>query len=238
MGVNERESPALECRQLSKIYGSVRALDEVDLSIGRGRIVGLLGPNGSGKTTLIKMAAGLLTPSAGELLVCGKAPGRETKKIVSYLPERTYLNDWMRVEDVLSLFSDFYQDFDLQKAREMLYRLEISHLDRLKTMSKGTKEKVQLILVMSRNADLYILDEPIAGVDPAARDYILRTIVNNYNPAASVLISTHLIGDIEQVLDEVIFMRYGYLVLYNSADNIRQQHGKSVDAYFREVFAC
>ena len=238
MEVNERESPALECRQLSKIYGSVRALDEVDLSIGRGRIVGLLGPNGSGKTTLIKMAAGLLTPSAGELLVCGKAPGRETKKIVSYLPERTYLNDWMRVEDVLSLFSDFYQDFDLQKAREMLYRLEISHLDRLKTMSKGTKEKVQLILVMSRQADLYLLDEPIGGVDPAARDFILGTIIGNYSENATVLISTHLISDVERVLDDVIFLAYGKVGMTAAVDDIRENQGKSVDELFREVYRC
>lgn len=238
MEVNERESPVLECRQLSKIYGSVRALDEVDLSIGRGRIVGLLGPNGSGKTTLIKMAAGLLTPSAGELLVCGKAPGRETKKIVSYLPERTYLNDWMRVEDVLSLFSDFYQDFDLQKAREMLYRLEISHLDRLKTMSKGTKEKVQLILVMSRQADLYLLDEPIGGVDPAARDFILGTIIGNYSENATVLISTHLISDVERVLDDVIFLAYGKVGMTAAVDDIRENQGKSVDELFREVYRC
>lgn len=238
MGVNERESPALECRQLSKIYGSVRALDEVDLSIGRGRIVGLLGPNGSGKTTLIKMAAGLLTPSAGELLVCGKAPGRETKKIVSYLPERTYLNDWMRVEDVLSLFSDFYQDFDLQKAREMLYRLEISHLDRLKTMSKGTKEKVQLILVMSRQADLYLLDEPIGGVDPAARDFILSAIIGNYREDATVLLSTHLIRDVEQVLDDVVFLGYGKLDLCAPAEQLREERGRSLDELFRELYKC
>ena len=238
MGVNERESPALECRQLSKIYGSVRALDEVDLSIGRGRIVGLLGPNGSGKTTLIKTAAGLLTPSAGELLVCGKAPGRETKKIVSYLPERTYLNDWMRVEDVLSLFSDFYQDFDLQKAREMLYRLEISHLDRLKTMSKGTKEKVQLILVMSRQADLYLLDEPIGGVDPAARDFILSAIIGNYREDATVLLSTHLIRDVEQVLDDVVFLGYGKLGLCAPAEQLREERGRSLDELFRELYKC
>lgn len=234
----DREIPALECRQLSKIYGSVRALDTVDLTVERGRIVGLLGPNGSGKTTLIKTAAGLLTPSAGELLVGGRKPGIETKQAVSYLPERTYLSDWMRVEDALSLFSDFYRDFDLEKAREMLCRLEIHPLDRLKTMSKGAKEKVQLILVMSRRADLYLLDEPIGGVDPAAREFILGTIIGNYREDATVLISTHLIRDVEQLLDDVVFLGYGKVGLCAPAEQLREERGKSLDELFRELYRC
>lgn len=240
MGINQEktENPVLECRQLSKIYGAVRALDEVNLTIGQGKIVGLLGPNGSGKTTLIKTAAGLLTPSAGELLVDGKIPGRETKGIVSYLPERTYLSDWMKVEDVLCLFSDFYPDFDYQKALEMLCRLEISRVDRLKTMSKGTKEKVQLILVMSRKAKLYLLDEPIGGVDPAARDFILSTIIGNYSEDATVLISTHLIRDVEQVLDDVVFLAYGKVGLCAPAEELREEKGKSLDELFREMYRC
>ena len=228
----------LQCNNLTKHYGKAPALEQVNLTVEPGRIVGLLGPNGSGKTTLIKLANGLLTPSEGEILICGAAPGRTTHSLVSYLPERTCIPTWMSARQLLDFYGDFYPDFRRDAAEEMLQHLDISPVQRVKQMSKGTREKVQLIMVMSRAAKLYIMDEPIAGVDPAARDYILRTIVNNYNPSASVLISTHLIGDIEQVLDEVIFMRYGYLVLYNSADNIRQQHGKSVDAYFREVFAC
>lgn len=231
-------SAILECRSLTKQFGYRPALKGVNLSVERGRIVGLLGPNGSGKSTLIKLANGLITPTSGEILIDGKAPGVETRKIVSYLPDKNYLNDWMRVSDIIGYFSDFYQNFDANRARDMLRRLDIDESQRLKSLSKGTKEKVQLILVMSRSADLYILDEPIAGVDPAARDYILRTIINNYNPDATVLISTHLIGDIEQVLDEVIFMKYGHLALYTSVDNIREKYGKSVDAYFREVFSC
>lgn len=234
----DREIPALECRQLSKIYGSVRALDTVDLTVERGRIVGLLGPNGSGKTTLIKTAAGLLTPSAGELLVGGRKPGIETKQAVSYLPERTYLSDWMRVEDALCLFSDFYRDFDLEKAREMLCRLEIHPLDRLRTMSKGTREKVQLILVMSRRADLYLLDEPIGGVDPAAREFILGAIIAGYREDATVLISTHLIRDVEQLLDDVVFLGYGKVGLCAPAEQLREERGKSLDELFRELYRC
>ena len=184
------------------------------------------------------MMNGLLTPTQGSIRINGESVGVGTKAQVSYLPDRTYLSGNDRISDVLEYFCDFYPDFSLEKSREMLKTLGIDPSARMRTLSKGTREKVQLILVMSRKAKLYILDEPIAGVDPAARDYILRTIINNYNPEASVLISTHLIGDIEQVLDEVIFMRYGYLVLYTSVDNIRQEQGKSVDAYFREVFAC
>ena len=202
-------APVLECRRLSKIYGAVRALDEVDLCVQRGRIVGLLGPNGSGKTTLIKTAAGLLTPSAGELRINGQRPGIASKAAVSYLPERTYLSSWMKVADIIAMFRDFYSDFDTAKAGEMLSRLNIDPNDRLRTMSKGTKEKVQLILVMSRQADLYLLDEPIGGVDPAARDFILGTIIGNYSENATVLISTHLISDVERVLDDVIFLAYG-----------------------------
>ncbi len=231
-------APVLECRRLSKIYGAVRALDEVDLCVQRGRIVGLLGPNGSGKTTLIKTAAGLLTPSAGEIRINGQRPGVASKLAVSYLPERTYLNDWMKVADILAMFRDFYSNFDSAKAAEMLARLSINPGDRLKTMSKGTKEKVQLILVMSRQADLYLLDEPIGGVDPAARDFILGTIIGNYREDATVLISTHLISDVERVLDEVIFLGYGKVGMTAAVDDIRENQGKSVDELFREVYKC
>ena len=231
-------APVLECRRLSKIYGAVRALDEVDLCVQRGRIVGLLGPNGSGKTTLIKTAAGLLTPSAGELRINGQRPGVASKLAVSYLPERTYLNDWMKVADILAMFRDFYSNFDTAKAAEMLARLSINPGDRLKTMSKGTKEKVQLILVMSRQADLYLLDEPIGGVDPAARDFILGTIIGNYREDATVLISTHLISDVERVLDEAVFLGYGKVGMTAAVDDIRENQGKSVDELFREVYKC
>lgn len=224
---------------LTKSYDSKNvAVNNITLTLPKGKIVGLLGPNGSGKTTLIKMMNGLLTPDQGSIKINGKYVGVETKAHVAYLPDRTCLPGGQKISQILDYFSDFYEDFSKEKALEMLQSLNIDPSVRLKTLSKGNKEKVQLILVMSRQADLYILDEPIAGVDPAARDYILRTIINNYNPEATVIISTHLIGDIEQVLDEVIFMRYGHLVLYTSVDNIREQHGKSVDAYFREVFVC
>ena len=224
---------------LTKAYDAKNiAVNNITLSLPKGSIIGLLGPNGSGKTTLIKMLNGLLTPTSGSIKINGRYVGPETKARVAYLPDRTYLAGGQNIKDILNYFEDFYSDFSKEKAMEMLQSLNIDPNTKMKTLSKGTKEKVQLILVMSRNADLYILDEPIAGVDPAARDYILRTIVNNYNPEATVLISTHLISDVEQVLDEVVFMRYGQLVLYTSVDNIREQHGKSVDAYFREVFAC
>lgn len=228
----------LECKALTKRFGSKTALSEVDLTLERGQIIGLLGPNGSGKTTMIKLASGLLTPTSGEILISGTNPGIETKKIVSYLPERTYLNDWMRVSDIICFFKDFYSNFNADKAFEMLKRLDINPQDRLKTMSKGTKEKVQLILVMSREAELYLLDEPIGGVDPAARDYILNTIISNYNENATVVISTHLIADIEQVLDHVVFISSGKIALSLSVDEIREEQGKSVDALFREVFKC
>ena len=224
---------------LTKAYNANSvAVDNISLKLPKGKIIGLLGPNGSGKTTLIKMMNGLLTPTAGTIKINGKKVGVATKARVAYLPDRTYLAGNQKVADILDYFADFYADFSKEKALEMLKSLDIDPSKKMKSLSKGTKEKVQLILVMSRSADLYILDEPIAGVDPAARDYILRTIINNYNPEATVLISTHLIEDVEQVLDEVIFMRYGKLVLYSSVDLIREKHGKSVDAYFREVFAC
>lgn len=229
----------IEIKGLTKSYDARNiAVNNISLTLPRGRIIGLLGPNGSGKTTLIKMLNGLLTPTAGTIRIGGQEVGPETKAHVAYLPDRTYLSGSQRITDILDYFGDFYADFSREKAMTMLANLGIDPAAKMKTLSKGTKEKVQLILVMSRNADLYVLDEPIAGVDPAARDYILKTIVGNYNPEATVLISTHLIGDIEQVLDEVIFMRYGQLVLYTSVDNIREKQGKSVDAYFREVFAC
>ena len=230
----------VEIRNLTKKYeqGSVPAINNLTLDLPRGRIIGLLGPNGSGKTTLIKILNGLLTPTSGTVKIAGKEVGIETKKHVAYLPDRTYLNGGQKISDILKYFKDFYEDFDVDRAREMLKNLEINPERKMQALSKGTKEKVQLILVMSRRADLYVLDEPIAGVDPAARDYILRTIINNYNPNATILISTHLISDIEQVLDEVVFVRYGQILLYTSVDNIRQRYNKSVDAYFREVFAC
>ena len=224
---------------LTKSYDKKNvAVNNITLTLPKGKIIGLLGPNGSGKTTLIKMLNGLLTPTQGSIKINGQYVGVDTKAQVAYLPDRTYLSGGQKISEILDFFSDFYADFSKEKAIEMLQSLNIDPSVKLKTLSKGNKEKVQLILVMSRQASLYILDEPIAGVDPAARDYILRTIINNYNPDATVIISTHLIGDIEQVLDEVIFMRYEHLVLYTSVDNIREQHGKSVDAYFREVFAC
>ena len=226
----------VEIVNLTKKYGANVAVNNLTVSLPKGKIIGLLGPNGSGKTTLIKMLNGLLTPTEGTIMIDGNCVGPVTKSKVAYLPDRTYLNQTIR--EILDFFQDFYTDFSRERAEEMLKSLGIDPAVKMRTLSKGTKEKVQLILVMSRNASLYILDEPIAGVDPAARDYILRTIINNYNPEATVLISTHLIEDVEQVLDEVIFMRYGQLVLYTSVDNIREEKGKSVDAYFREVFAC
>lgn len=231
-------SVLLQCKDLVKKYGKFVALDGLDLEVESGQIVGLLGPNGSGKTTLIKIANGLLTTTSGEITIKGNKIGKETKKIVSYLPERTYLNNWMKVKDMIAYFEDFYKDFDSEKAYDMLEKLGINKNDKLKTMSKGTKEKVQLILVMSRNADMYFLDEPIGGVDPAARDYILNTIITNYNPQASVIISTHLISDIESVLDDVVMIRNGKLVMHKKVDEIREEYGKSVDEVFREVFKC
>ena len=230
--------PILQCTGLCKRYGNKTALDNVTLALERGRIVGLLGPNGSGKSTLIKLANGLLTPTAGEIRIAGNLPGAETHAKVSYLPERTYLSDWMTADDLLKFFATFYEDFNLDKAAQMLTHLGIQPKDSLKTMSKGTKEKIQLVVVMSREADLYLLDEPIGGVDPAARDYILNTILTNDNENSTVVISTHLISDIEKVLDDVIFLNRGQITLHKSVDDIRSEYGKSVDALFREVFAC
>ena len=227
-----------ECKSLCKCYGNVQALDNVSFAVEPGRVVGLLGPNGSGKTTLIKLANGLLTPTGGELLINGQKPGKATRAQVSYLPDRPCLPEWMSAEKLLNMFADFYADFQRDKAQEMLEKLGIDPKQKIKQMSKGTREKVQLILVMSRKAELYLLDEPIGGVDPATRDYILETIIRNYNPSASVVISTHLIADVEQVLDDVIFINHGQIVLRSSVDDIREQQGKSVDAYFREVFRC
>ena len=214
--------PILQCTGLCKSYGKKDALRDVTFALERGRIVGLLGPNGSGKSTLIKLANGLLTPTAGEIRIAGNLPGPITHAQVSYLPERTYLSDWMTADDLLKFFSNFYEDFNLDKAADMLTRLGISPKDSLKTMSKGTKEKIQLVVVMSREADLYLLDETIGGVDPAARDYILNTILTNYNENSTVVISTHLISDIEKVLDDVIFLNQGQSTLHKTVDDIRE----------------
>ena len=228
----------LECKNLTKQYGHVTALEDVNFSIEPGRIVGLLGPNGSGKTTLIKLANGLLTPCEGEIRVCGLVPGKESHACVSYLPERTAIPTWMSVTQLLDFYQDFYADFRRDAAEEMLAHLNIPPKQRIKQMSKGTREKVQLIMVMSRAAKLYLLDEPIGGVDPATRDYILSTIIGNYNPDAAVVISTHLIADVEKVLDDVVFINQGRIMLQASVDQIREEKGMSVDALFREVFKC
>ena len=232
-------NPILECFGLTKSYNNMyHALDNLNLTLERGQIIGLLGPNGSGKTTFIKLINDVLVPTKGEILINGMAPGEKTKKIISYLPERTYLDEMMKVNEIITYFSDFYDNFSSERAYQMLSDLQIDTNVRLRTLSKGTKEKVQLILVMSRDADLYILDEPIGGVDPAARDYILNTILNNYNENAALLISTHLIRDIENILDRVLFIKQGQLVLNAAVDEIRTEQGKYVDALFREVFKC
>lgn len=231
-------SSILQCNHLSKDFGHTLALNNLNLSLESGRIVGLLGPNGSGKTTLLKLANGLLQPTSGEILLDDLAPGVESKAIVSYLPDANYLPAWMRVDGLLQMFQDFYTDFQIERAREMLEQLDIQGRDRLKTLSKGNKEKVQLILAMSRNAKIYLLDEPIGGVDPAARDYILNTIIRNYSEDALVVISTHLIADIERVLDEAVFINQGNLLFHRTVDEIRETEHKSVDELFREVFRC
>ena len=223
----------IECRDVYKSYGLRPALRGVDLAVGPGRIVGLLGPNGSGKTTLL---GGLLQPTTGTLAVNGEPIGPSTKAVVSYLPDRMYFADWMKAVDLFDLFRDFYTDFEYEKAIDMCRSLGVEPRDRLKSMSKGTKEKVQLVLVMARTARLYLLDEPIAGVDPAARDFILRTILTNYNEEGTVLISTHLISDVERVLDEAVFLKEGKIMLHETVDAIREKEGKSVDALFREIF--
>ena len=229
-------SEILRCEQVTKRYGNTVALDEVSFVLEGGKIVGLLGPNGSGKTTLIKLINGLLTPEGGKLTVCGQTPGTETKKLVSYLPDNIYLNSWMTAQQIVDYFKDFYEDFRPELALEMMERLGISPKSRLKTLSKGNKEKVCLILTMSRNAKLYVLDEPIAGVDPAARDYVISTILAAHNPDSVVLISTHLIADIEGILDEVLFVQNGKLVLHKATSEICSEEGATVDGLFREVF--
>ena len=226
----------VECLDLTKNFSGKKALDAVNLQIGRGKIIGLLGPNGSGKTTLIKILNGLLEPTFGSVLIDGEKPGPYTKSIVSYLPDRTYFADWMKVRDIFDMFCDFYKDFDRSKAEEMCGLLNIGTEEKIKNMSKGTKEKVQLILVMSRKAQLYLLDEPIAGVDPAARDYILTTIINHYNEEGTVVISTHLIADIERVLDEVVFLKNGRVVRHEAVDDIKEKEGKSIDDVFKDTF--
>lgn len=228
----------VEIKDLNKSYGNKEVIKNMNLNIPKGKVVGLLGPNGSGKSTLIKLINGLLHENSGEILISGMNPSIETKKIISYLPERTYLNDWMKVKDLLEFFSDFYDDFDMEKANNMIDSLKIDANEKLKTMSKGTKEKVQLILVMSRKATLYILDEPIGGVDPAARSYILKTILSNYCEDSTLLIATHLISEIESICDDVIFISKGNVVLQGNVDEIREEKGKSIDALFREEFRC
>ncbi len=228
----------VDFKNIYKSYGKKEVIKNMNLSIPKGKIVGLLGPNGSGKSTMIKLINGLLQPDKGTVEINGINPSIETKKIVSYLPERTYLNDWMKVKDILTFFYDFYEDFDVQKANEMIRSLKIDKNEKLKTMSKGTKEKVQLILVMSRKADLYILDEPIGGVDPAARSYILKTILANYNEESTLLIATHLISEIENICDDIIFISDGEIVLQGNVDEIREEKEKSIDTLFREEFRC
>ena len=233
-------APALVCRNLFKRYKrGVWVLDDFNCSLPAGKIVGLLGPNGCGKSTVMKLICGLLSPNSGEILVCGEPRSERTNALVSYLPERTYFDPSMRVTALLDYFCDFYTDFDRALAEKMLTELGIDQSAKLRTLSKGTKEKVQLVMVMARRAKLYLLDEPIAGVDPAARDYILRTIIGNYNPEATVVITTHLIHDVEPILDEFAFMGYGgKILLSGSADDVRAEHGKSLDELFREVFGC
>lgn len=228
----------IECKDLTKKYDNKSALNKINLSIPKGSIVGLLGPNGSGKTTLLKLAAGLLTPTFGEITVCGYKPGVESKLNVAYQPDRVYINDWMNVNNLIKMMKDFYSNFNKDKAFEMLHSLNIEPEQKLKAMSKGTKEKVQLIMTMSREVPLYILDEPIGGVDPAARDYILNTIINNYSEDSTVLISTHLISDVESVLNHIIFLKNGNIIRQGDVDDIRQETGMSIDQLFREEFKC
>ena len=231
-------SSLLEVNALTKKYGNVTALNNLSFHLESGRIIGLLGPNGSGKTTLIKIICGLLQPTVGNVFVEGLPVGVESKKVISYLPDTTYLRQSASVQETIDYFCDFYADFDRDRAYDMLGKLGINPLSRLNALSKGTREKVQLILVMSRRADLYILDEPIAGVDPAARDYIINTIITNYDERSSILLSTHLISDVENILDDVIFLKQGNIVRYCGVDEIRSNEGKSVDTLFREVFRC
>lgn len=230
--------PILEIKNLIKKYHTKNVIDNISLNVDSGKIVGLLGPNGSGKTTLIKLLASLLTATSGDILIDNKEIGIETKAIVSFLPDRPYFANWMKVHDILAFFADFYRDFSMKKAMEMLKLLNIGVNDRIKTMSKGTKEKLNLVLVMSRAARLYLLDEPIAGVDPAARDYILRTIISNYSEDSSVIITTHHIADVEKILDDVIFLNEGKIELNSAVEDLREERGKSVDEIFRETYIC
>ena len=232
------ENTIIKLENVVKRYGKKEALKGINLDFPKGKIVGLLGPNGSGKSTMIKLLNGLLQPDEGTIEIAGMKPSIETKKIVSYLPERTYLSEWMKMKDLLKFFSDFYEDFDLEKAEEMIEALNINVDEKIKDMSKGTKEKVQLILVMSRNADVYILDEPIGGVDPAARSFIMRTILQNFSEESTLIIATHLISEIENICDEIIFLSYGEIKLQGNVDEIREEKGKSIDALFREEFRC
>ena len=238
--MSTQKIPVLECRELSKSYvKGVKVLHNLNITLFEGKIVGLLGPNGCGKSTLIKLISGLLTPDSGDIIICGKSAVEERNALISYLPERTYFNNSMKVSELIELFKDFYEDFDESRALAMLSDMMISPEAKLKELSKGTKEKVQLIMVMSRRAKLYLLDEPIAGVDPAARDYILNTIIKNYDPSAAIIITTHLIHDIESILDEFIFFGYGGQILMSgNAEEARAQNGKSLDELFREVFKC
>ena len=228
----------LEFKNITKRYGNKTALENINLSIPRGSIVGLLGPNGSGKTTLLKLATGLLQPTQGEVFACGFKPGAESKDLVAYQSDRVYLNDWMNVNDFINMLNDFYTNFNKDKTFDMLKSLNINPNDKLKEMSKGTKEKVQLITTMCRDVQLYLLDEPIGGVDPAARDYILNTIISNYQENATVIISTHLIADVEPVLNHILFLKEGRIVRQGDVDDIREETGKSIDALFREEFRC
>ena len=228
----------LECRGLSKNYGSIQALKNIDLALESGRIVGLVGPNGSGKTTLIKLAQHLLTPTSGMITIDGMLPGPQTKAFVSYLPDRDFLPQWMNLDQLTAFYHEFFADFNPAKSADMLESLGVTGNMPLGKMSKGTREKVQLIFTMSREARVYLLDEPIAGVDPATRDYILRTILTNYSENALVLISTHLITDVEPILDEVVFLQNGTIALHENADALRERTGKSIDGYFREVYRC
>ncbi|MEE0247329.1 ABC transporter ATP-binding protein [Peptacetobacter hiranonis] len=232
------ENTIIKLDNVVKRYSKKEALKGINLEIPKGKIVGLLGPNGSGKSTMIKLLNGLLQPDEGTIEIAGMKPSIETKKIVSYLPERTYLSEWMKMKDLLKFFSDFYEDFDLEKAEEMIEALNINVDEKIKDMSKGTKEKVQLILVMSRNADVYILDEPIGGVDPVARSFIMRTILQNFSEESTLIIATHLISEIENICDEIIFLSYGEIKLQGNVDEIREEKGKSIDALFREEFRC
>ena len=231
-------SELLKITNVTKKYHHFKALNNVSMTLESGKIIGLLGPNGSGKTTLIKIINGLLKDYEGEVLVDGKNVGIDSRKIISYLPDENYFQDWMYIKDVLSIFSDLYEDFDLEKAEEMIEALNINVDEKIKDMSKGTKEKVQLILVMSRNADVYILDEPIGGVDPAARSFIMRTILQNFSEESTLIIATHLISEIENICDEIIFLSYGEIKLQGNVDEIREEKGKSIDALFREEFRC